>query len=377
MRTSFKIGGRGVGRGNPCFVIAELSGNHHQRYEEAVELVRAAVAAGADAVKLQTYTPDTITLNSDKEWFVVGSEGDRPESWQNRTLYDLYQTDHTPWEWQPKLKKFADELGIVLFSSAFDETAVDFLESMGVLCYKIASYEAVHIPLLKKVAGTGKPVVMSIGFASFEEAELAARTLQENGTKDLAVLHCVTSYSDTPKVADMNLRTIRDVAERFGVVSGFSDNNAGITVPVAAAVAGGAKVVEKHLILDRSLGGADARFSIEPAEFKRMVELIRRAEAGEKEVVLKEIGVEDAELAMGKVHYGPANSQEEENKVFRPGVWAKMDIRKGEAFTRENIRVARPTGPGEIMPKDFEALLGKRASQDIAFATPLSWELVE
>lgn len=371
-----QIGERKIGEGNPCFIIAELSGNHHQKYEEAVELIKQAKAAGADAVKLQTYTPDTITLKARNQWFLVGGK-DQPEEWKGKSLWDLYQTAYTPWEWQPKLKKVADELGIILFSSPFDETAVDFLEKMDVPCYKVASYEAVHIPLLKKIASKGKPVIMSIGYASLEEADFAVRTLREGKVEDLAVLHCVTSYAVKPAIETMNLKTIADIRERFGVVSGFSDNNAGIEIPVASVVAGGASIIEKHFILDRSLGGPDARFSIEPDEFKRMVELIRRVEAGKKQEVLQELGIENIDAAMGQVFYGPASPQEKENIIFRPGVWANADIKKGEVLTKENIRVARPAGGAEVMPKDFEKLLGKRASQDISFATPFSWDLVE
>ncbi|HZX49806.1 MAG TPA: pseudaminic acid synthase [Candidatus Paceibacterota bacterium] len=368
---------RTIGRGQPCFIVAELSGNHHQNYEEAVELVKLAKEAGADAVKLQTYTPDTITLDSRNKWFIV--EGaDRPDSWQKKSLYELYQQAYTPWEWQPKLKALADELGILLFSSPFDETAVDFLEQeVEPPCYKVASYEAVHIPLLKKIAATGKPIILSIGFADLEEVTLALQTLRENGATEIAVLHCVTSYAESPRIEDMNLRTIADITERFGVPSGFSDNNGGVEIPVAAAVLGGASIIEKHFILDHGTGSPDARFSIDPEEFKRMVQLIRRAEAGEREEVLKEIGVENAEAAMGNVHYGPANQQEEDNKQFRPGIWAKADIAKGEVFTKENIRVARPNAPDSFMPKDFDWILGRKAQADIAFANPITPEVVQ
>jgi pseudaminic acid synthase len=370
------IANREIGFGKPCFVVAELSGNHHGNYKEAVELVRAAKEAGADAVKLQTYTPDTITLNSRNKWFVVEG-GDRPELWQKKSLYELYETAYTPWDWQPKLKRLADELGIILFSSPFDETAVDFLETeVGVPCYKVASYEAVHIPLLKKIASIGKPVIMSIGFASEKEVELALETLRNNGAKDIAILHCVTSYADKPGARDMNLRTVGDISERFGVVSGFSDNNGGIEIPVAAALLGGASVVEKHFILDRAAGGPDARFSADKVEFKRIVELIRKGEKGAKEDVLQEIGVEHSEDVMGQVHYGSANQQEKDNMQFRPGVWAKKDIKKGEELTFENIRVARPNDKEGFMPKDFDLLLGKKASHDIAFATPITKDVL-
>lgn len=369
-----QLGNKMVGDKHPAFIVAEISGNHHQNYEEAVELVKAARDVGADAVKLQTYTPDTITLNSDKEWFIVKGK-DRPESWGGQKLYDLYQTAHTPWEWQPKLKELADSLGILFFSSPFDSTAVDFLEDMGVLFYKIASYEAVHIPLLKKVAQTGKPVIMSIGFATLDEATLAIDALGNSGAKEIAVLHCVTAYSDKPRLENSNLKTIADIQERFGVVAGFSDNNAGIEIPVMAATIGGASVIEKHFILDRSKEGPDARFSIEPHEFKKMVQVIRKVEKQGLEALEGFISKEDRERAMGRVQYGPASKQEEDNKTFRPSIWAKKDVKKGEALTLENIRVARP-GAG-LAPRFFEQVLGKKAAQDIEKATPLSWDLIQ
>lgn len=357
------IADRKIGEGHPTFIVAELSGNHHQKYEEAVELVKAAKAAGADAVKLQTFTPDTITLNSDKEWFRMGGE-DNPESWQGKTLYQLYKEVYTPWEWQPKLKALANDLGLILFSTPLDSTAVDFLESMHVPCYKIASYEATDIPLLKYVASTGKPVILSIGYATREEVEESIETLQKNGAREIAVLHCVTAYAETPPIDTMNLRTIRDIAERFGVVSGFSDNNGGIEFPVMAAQAG-ASIIEKHIILDRALEGPDARFSLEPEELKDMVEAIR---AGKKS------SGERWDQALGKVQYGPVNELEEYNKRLRRSLFAAKDVKKGEVFTRENVRDVRPAFG--LPTKYYEEVLGKRAAQDIEFGTPLSWEMI-
>ena len=369
------IGDRKVGEGHPAFMVAELSGNHHQNFEEAVELVHAAKEAGADAVKLQTYTPDTLTLRSDNKWFVVGGK-DQPDSWKNRTLYDLYGQAYTPWDWQPKLKSLADKLGIILFSTPFDDSAVDFLTKMDVPCFKVASYEAIHIPLLRKIAEAGKPVIMSIGFADLKEAELAVETLRSHGTGELAVLHCVTAYSDKPDLSAMNLETIKDIRERFKVVSGFSDNNAGIVTPIIAVALAGASVIEKHLTLKRAEGGPDARFSLEPNEFAEMVERIRLGETEGHERALEGIATaKDVEQALGEVHYGAVNEKDAENRFFRPSVWAKKDIARGEVFTRENIRIARPQGG--LPPKDFETLLGKRAAADISFATPLSWDLVE
>jgi pseudaminic acid synthase len=361
-----------IGEGQPCFIIAEISGNHHQKYEEAEDLVRAAAEAGADAVKFQTYTPDTITLNSDKEWFVVGGK-DQPDSWKQKVLYNLYKTAYTPWEWQPKLKELAESLGLMFFSTPFDDTAVDFLEGIGVGFYKIASYEAVHIPLLKKVAGTKKPVIISVGFASLEETRLAVETLQVNGSGDIVVLHCVTAYSDNPRFEYANLSTIKDLKERFGVLGGFSDNNSGIEIPIIAATVGGASVIEKHFILDRSAGGPDSRFSIEPAEFKEMVERIRKFEkTGDSGLNISE---EKIKQALGKPQYGSASEQEAENAFFRPSLWVKADIKSGEIFSTNNMRVARPSVG--LAPKFYYDILGKRAAKDIEAATPVSWSLVE
>lgn len=375
MNYLFSIDGRHIGGDAPSFIIAEISGNHHQKYEEAEQLVRAAKDAGADAVKLQTYTPDTITLNSDKEYFRVSGK-DQPESWKGETLYDLYKTAYTPWEWQPRLKKVADDIGIPLFSSPFDDTAVDFLEKeVGVKFYKIASYEAVHIPLLRTVASMRKPVIISIGFAIADEVTLAIETLKQNGAPNVVVLHCVTAYSDKPNLTHMNLATIEDIRSRFGVEAGFSDNNAGIVAPIIAAVVHKAAVVEKHLTLSRSLGGPDARFSLEPNELRDMIIRIRKGEKEGVETALKGIGtMEDVAEANGAVNYGPASPQEAENRIFRPSIWVKKDMKKGETLTTDNIRVARP-GHG-LAPKFFDEVLGKIAARDIEAATPLQKNLI-
>ena len=361
-----KIGKKNVGSGYHCFVVAEISGNHHQNYDEAVALVMAAAEASADAVKLQTYTPDTMTLNSDREWFKVGGE-DNPDLWKGKTLYQLYQTAYTPWDWQPKLKKLADELGIILFSTPFDDTAVDFLEKMDVSCYKIASYEATDFVLLRKVARTGKPVIVSIGYASLDEVKFALDTLINNGAKDIAILHCVTGYSGNPKMGDMNLKTIADIRERFGLVSGFSDNNAGIEIPVMAVMAG-ASIVEKHMILDRKTGGPDSNFSLEPQEFKEMVARIRKVEN-------KNMETEVPEVVLGAIHYGPNNKLEEYNKRWRRSLFAVRAIKAGELFTKDNIRSIRPAFG--LTTKYCDELIGKKAVMDIEFATPISWEMVD
>lgn len=365
MATEFKIGNRMVGDGHPCFIVAELSGNHHQNYDEAVALVKAAKEAGADAVKLQTYTADTITLNSDKEWFIVKGE-DNPDLWKNRTLYDLYLKGNTPWDWQPKLKKLADELGILLFSSVFDETSVDFLEKIDVPCYKISAYESTDLLILRKVAQTGKPVIISFGYSSEEEVGWALDVLKANGAKDIVAFHCVTGYSDQPKPEDMHLKNIGDLRSRFGVAAGFSDNNAGIDIPGMAAAAG-AKVIEKHFILARSSGGPDARFSIEPEELKKMILQIRALESGKEKISVPEV-------ALGEVHYGPTNAIEEYNKRWRRSLFAGKDIKKGEKFSKENVRDVRPAFGLET--KYFDEITGRRATKDIPFAAPLSWDLI-
>ncbi len=361
----FTIGEHAIGFNHPCFIVAEISGNHHQSYDEATRLVEAAKEAGADAVKLQTYTPDTITLNSYREWFRVGGK-DNPEEWKGKTLYELYKEAYTPWEWQPRLKKLADRIGITLFSSPFDETAVDFLEKMEVPCYKIASYEATDFVLLRKVAQTGKPVIMSVGYASVGEIEFALETLRENGATDIALLHCVTAYADKPIPEHMNLRTIADIGERFGVVSGFSDNNGGIEVPLMA-VSAGARIIEKHLILSRADGGPDARFSLTPAELKEMVSKIRAIESGKVKVSI-------SEHVQGVVRYGPVNALEEYNKRWRRSLFSGRDIKKGELFTKDNVRDVRPAFGLET--KHYDAVIGKRATCDIPFATPLSLEMI-
>ncbi len=356
MKTSLiHIGGREIGQGKPCFIVAEVSANHHQKYDEAVAMIKAAKEAGADAVKLQTYTPDTITIDSNKEWFLVGGK-DNPDDWKGKTLYELYQTAYTPWDWQPKLKKIADEIGIFLFSTPFDETAVDLLESMDVPCYKVASYEVNDVTLLRKIARTGKPVIMSIGYASLEDIELALKTLRENGAKEIAILHCVTGYTGDPDPSVMHLKTMRDIEERFGVVAGFSDNNGGIEIPIIAA-AHGAAIIEKHFILRRSDGGPDAKFSIEPQELQEMVATIRKHET-----------------MLGAPHYGPATEQERYNTRFRRSLFVVKDMKKGEVFTKENARSIRPANG--LHTKHYEEIIGKAAAKDIERGTPLAWDLI-
>jgi N-acetylneuraminate synthase len=347
--TSLRFGDRVVGEGQPCLIVAELSGNHNRSFERAVEMVRAAKRAGADAVKLQTYTPDTLTIQSDRPWFRV------PDGslWAGKTLYELYGEAFTPWEWQPKLQQVACELGLGFFSTPFDRTAVEFLERLDVPAYKIASFELVDLPLLRRIAGTGKPVIASTGMATLEEIEEAVATLRQGGTRELALLKCTSAYPASP--SDMNLRTIRHLAQTFDVVAGLSDHTLGHTVAVAA-VALGAAVIEKHFTLRRSDGGPDAAFSMEPEEFTAMARAVR-----------------EAEQALGSVSYQRTPS-EAKNVCFRRSLFIVLDVKAGEPFTAENVRPIRP-GYG-LLPRHLEEVLGRRAACDIARGTPLSWELV-
>ncbi|HUK25565.1 MAG TPA: pseudaminic acid synthase [Terriglobales bacterium] len=345
----FGIGARVIGPGHPAYIIAELSANHHQDYEQAVRMVRAARDAGADAVKLQTYTPDTITIRSDRECFRIGGG----TLWDGQTLYELYGEAYTPWEWQPKLKQLADEIGIDLFSSPFDPTAVDFLEKMGVPAYKVASPELVDIPLIQKMASTGKPLILSTGMAELEEIEEAVQTARQAGAGQIALLKCTSAYPASPQ--EMNLRTIPELARRFGVPVGLSDHTMGSAVAVAA-VALGACIIEKHFTLSRSLKGPDSAFSLEPQEFKAMVEAVRMAEP-----------------ALGEAHFG-SGPREQGMRRFRRSLFVVQDVRRGEAFTAQNVRSIRP-GDG-LHTRHLPEILGQCAACDIARGTPLQWELV-
>jgi len=320
MGNVIEINGRRLGVGEPVYVVAELSANHNQSFDRAVALLHRAKEAGADAVKLQTYTPDTLTIDCDNDCFRI--KGTR---WDGRRLYDLYSEAYTPWEWQPELKKIAGDLGLDLFSSPFDGTAVDFLEEMGVPAYKIASFEIVDLPLIRKVARTGKPIIMSTGMATMNEIEEAVVTAREAGVEQLALLKCTSAYPAPPE--EMNLRTIPHLRERFGVPVGLSDHTLGMAVPVAA-VALGACIVEKHLTLSRTDPGPDSAFSMEPDEFKAMVEAVRTAEK-----------------AMGEVHYG-ASGREEASRILRRSLFVVKDIRAGEELTGDNVRSIRPGLPG-------------------------------
>lgn len=339
------INSRKIGPGEPVYIVAEMSANHNQDFDQAVRILEEAKAAGADAVKLQTYTPDTLTIDCDNEYFRI-----KGTIWEGKDLYQLYGEAYTPWEWQTKLKGIADQLGLDLFSTPFDTTAVDFLETMGVPAYKVASFELIDLPLLRKIATTGKPVILSTGMASLSEIDEAVKTLREEGASQIALLKCTSAYPALP--ADMNLRTIPHLAAAFGVPVGLSDHTPGVAVPVAAVVLG-ACIIEKHFTLSRADKGPDSEFSLEPQEFKTMVAAVR-----------------EAEQALGQVCYG-LSQKERDSRVFRRSLFVVRDMAAGEEFTEANVRSIRP-GHG-LHPRYLETILGRRAVCDIKKGTPLSW----
>ena len=350
MSGSIEINGRRIGPGYPIYVVAEMSANHNQDLSQAIKILEAAKEAGADAIKLQTYTPDTLTINCDKEHFRIG----KGTIWEGKNLYDLYSEAYTPWDWQPQLKELADDLAIDLFSTPFDETAVEFLEKLEIPAFKIASFEIVDLALIKRVAETGKPVIMSTGMASLTEIEEAVQTFRESGGSEIILLKCTSAYPADPK--EMNLRTIPHLADTFDTVTGISDHTLGNAVSIAAVVLG-ACVVEKHFTLSRKLKGPDSKFSLEPDEFKKMVDDIRTVEA-----------------SLGNIHYG-AMPSEESSKVFRRSLFVTKDVKKGELFTKENIRSIRP-GYG-LHTRYLDEIVGGRAKNNIEVGTPLSWNLIE
>lgn len=348
--TYINIGHRKIGVNQPTYIVAELSANHNQEFNQAIQLIKAAKGAGADAIKIQTYTPDTLTIDCDNDYFRIG----KGTIWEGKTLYDLYREAYTPWEWQPKLKKIANDLEIDFFSSPFDKTAVDFLEEMELPAHKIASFELVDIPLIQYVAKTGKPIIMSTGMATLAEIDEAVTAAREAGCKELALLKCTSSYPAKPE--EMSLRTIPHLAEAFITPVGLSDHTLGIAVPLAA-VALGACIVEKHFTLSRSIPGPDSAFSLEPDEFKAMVDAIRITEK-----------------ALGGVHY-KVSEHEAASRVFRRSLFVVKNMKAGEIFSENNVRSIRP-GYG-LRTRYISEILGRKACCDIERGTPLSWELIK
>lgn len=331
------------------YCIAEMSGNHAGSKDRAVEIMHAAKESGADCIKIQTYTPDTMTIDCHNEYFNI--EGG---TWDGENLYGLYQKAYTPWEWQADLKEEAEKIGIDFLSTAFDATSVDFLESINLDFYKIASFELTDIPLIKRVASTKKPIIMSTGMATLEEIKEAVDAIKATGNNQLVLLKCSSDY---PAVTDeMNLNTMVDLKKQFDVPVGLSDHSMG-SIGVVAAVAMGARVIEKHFCVSRKVKNPDSTFSLEPQEFKQMVEDIRVAE-----------------LAMGKVKYGPSE-REMANVKFRRSIFCCKDIKAGEIITSNNVKVIRPNFG--LAPKYFDDVIGKKAKTDIAFGTPIKWEMLE
>lgn len=350
MREKIQIGNRSLGEGEPTFIVAEVSANHLQDKARAEEIIRAAHEAGADAVKLQTYTADTITLDCDNEYFQI-TQG---TIWDGRICYDLFKEAYTPWEWQPDLMKLANDLGMECFSSPFDFTAVDFMEEMKMPAYKIASFEIRDIPLIRKIAKLGKPVIMATGIAYLEDIERAVRVCREEGNEQIILLKCTSTYP-TP-YEDMNIKVIPHMAQTFDCLTGLSDHSMGSAVAVAG-VALGAVMVEKHFTLARSDGGPDGTFSMEPAEFKQMVEEIRIVEK-----------------ALGQVTYRLTEKQERSREEGR-SLFVTEDMKKGDVFTEKNMRSIRPAFG--MAPMYYEEILGKKARSDISRGTPLKWEHVD
>lgn len=344
--TELNIAGRIISPDHSPYVIAELSANHNGDKDQAMRLIKAAKETGADAVKIQTYRADTITLPSDADAFTI-----KGGLWDGRTLYDLYEEAYTPWDWHKPMFEYARELGITMFSSPFDPTAVDLLEDLNAPAYKIASFEAVDLPLIRYVASTGKPMIISTGMADAEEIAEAIAAAREGGCKELAILHCVSGYPAPAE--DYNLATIPDMMDRFGLVTGLSDHTLDNTTAIASVAMGGA-IIEKHFTLDRSAGGPDDSFSLEPTEFTTLCSSAKTVWA-----------------ARGNVDYG-RKSSEQGNVMFRRSLYVTKPIAAGEEITPDNVRSVRP-GHG-LAPKHYDAVLGRHAIRDLTFAEPLTWE---
>jgi pseudaminic acid synthase len=344
------IGNRIIGGNNPPFIIAEMSGNHNQSLERAIAIVEAAAKSGAHALKLQTYTADTITLNVRNSEFEIT---DQNSLWKGENLYDLYKQAYTPWEWHKAIFDRATQLGMICFSSPFDETAVDFLEKLNVPAYKIASFENNHLPLIKKVAATGKPVIISTGMATIADLYDAVSTAREAGCKDLILLKCTSTYPADPQ--NSNVLTIPHLKELFQCEIGLSDHTMGVGVAIAAATLG-ASVIEKHFTLSRADGGVDSAFSLEPTELAMLV-----------------IETERAWKSLGTVKYGPSES-EKKSLIFRRSLFISKDMNEGDVFSEKNIRCVRP-GSG-LAPKFIDEIIGRKIKKDTSKGTPLSWDLI-
>lgn len=349
MSKNVKIKKKTIGTNHPCYIIAEMSANHAGSIDRAMEIIHAAKESGADCIKIQTYTADTLTIDCNNEYFQI-KEG----TWKGENLYNLYQKAYTPWEWQGRLKEEAEKTGLDFLSTPFDKTAVDFLEELDVDFYKIASFELVDIPLVKYVASRGKPIILSTGMGSIGEIDEAVKAIKSLGNESICLLRCSSAYPAIP--SDMNLKIINHLEDTFGFPTGLSDHSMG-SLAAVAAVAMGAKIIEKHFCISREIKNPDSSFSMEPDEFKKMVEEIRVVER-----------------AIGKIDYDVSEA-EEKNRVFRKSIFVVKDIKKGDVFNEQNIRIIRP-GYG-LEPKYHEAVLGKRSTMDIVSGNPLKWNHIE
>lgn len=350
MSHSIRIGAREIGRDHPPFVIAEMSGNHNQSLERAMEIVDAAAQSGAHALKLQTYTADTMTLDLDEGSFHIGD----PESpWSGTSLYELYQQAHTPWDWHGQIMARARERGMLAFSTPFDDSAVDFLEQLDVPCYKIASFENTHLPLIRRVAATGKPMIVSTGMATIAELDETVRAARDAGCRDLVLLKCTSTYPASPE--NTNIVTIPHLRELFGCEVGLSDHTMGIGVSVASVVLG-ATVIEKHFTLNRADGGVDSTFSMEPAELAQLV-----------------IETKRAWQALGRVTYGPTEAEHSSIR-FRRSLYVVEDLVAGQELSEQNLRAVRP-GDG-LPPKYLESLIGRKVNRSVSKGTPVTWDML-
>jgi len=345
---AIKIAEKKIGQNCPVFTIAEVSANHGQDFDRAVELVRKAKECGADAVKFQAYTPDTLTIDADNEYFRI-----KHPQWGGQTLYELYKKAYTPWEWFKELKKIAEDTGIIFLCTAFDKTSVDMLEELDICAHKIASFELVDLPLIEYAAKTRKPLIMSTGMADMDEIQEAFDTAKKSGAEEIILLKCVSSYPAEPQ--EMNLRTILDMKDRFNCPVGLSDHSLGIGASVCAVVLGAA-VIEKHFTLSRGIKTPDSFFSIEPHELKDLIDNIRIAEK-----------------AIGKVHYG-LTDEEKKSMIFRRSLFVVKDVKAGEKVSNENIRSIRP-GCG-LPTKYIEKVIGRTFKKDLSKGTPLNWDLI-
>ena len=346
----FNIDNFKIGADNSTFIIAELSANHMNDFDIAVKTIEAISEAGADAVKFQTFTPDTITIDCDNEYFQI-KQG---TVWDGQVLYELYEDAYMPWDWQPKLKKIAEDFGLIVFSSPFDKTSVDFLEDINMPAYKIASFEITDIPLIEYVASKGKPIIISTGIANLEDIELAIKTCLDVGNNQIALLKCTSSYP--APLDEINLNTLHDMVDRFDCVIGLSDHTLGGEVSVAA-VALGAKIIEKHFILDRNMGGPDSEFSMEPKEFKHMVDSIR-----------------NVEKTLGTISYDLSDKMKA-NREFSRSLFVVEDIVKGEVITEDNVRSIRP-GFG-LHPKYLNKIMGKKVNKNLKKGEPFEWSFID